>query len=91
MSDAAVGAWTTFSCDITKEAREAFETALKGLTGVGYKPVAFASQVVSGMNYRFFCNARVVSPDAPNEAALIDIYQPLDGPAHITNTRRIEP
>ncbi|WP_227876374.1 hypothetical protein [Photobacterium frigidiphilum] len=78
------GGWSTFSSEMTEQAQAAFETALSGLIGVDYNPVAFAEQVVAGMNYQFFCNAKAVYPMAPNAAAMIHIYQPLDEKAHIT-------
>lgn len=85
-----VGGWSTFSCDLTKEASEVVKTALKDLIGVSYSPVAFANQVVSGTNYSFFCNAKAVYPNAPNQAVMIDIYQPLEGPPHIKEIRLIK-
>ena len=85
----AVGGWTPFSSNLTKDVSEVFEAALKGLDGVSYTPIAFATQVVSGTNYRFIANAKAVYPNAPNQAALVDIYKPLDGPAHITEIRII--
>lgn len=90
MAEPIVGGWTIFSCDITKEANKAFETALKGHVGVKYSPVSFASQMVSGMNYSFFCNAKGVYPGADNQAAIVDIYQPLEGDPHITEIRLIK-
>ena len=83
------GAWSEYSCQISKEAEAAFKSAMNGFVGVNYTPVAFAQQVVAGMNYSFFCNAKVVYPNAPNEAAIVNIYQPLNGPAHITQIQRI--
>ncbi|NET56361.1 MAG: hypothetical protein F6K47_09370 [Symploca sp. SIO2E6] len=86
---AAVGAWTPYSSEITPEASEVFEEALDGLVGVSYTPVAFATQIVSGTNYSFFCNAKVVYPNAPNEAAIVDIYQPLGEKAQIQDIQPI--
>jgi hypothetical protein len=77
------GGWTPYSCVISPEAQKAFDTAFKGFVGVKYIPVAVATQVVAGVNYCFFCNARVVYPKAPNKAAMILIYAPLDGPPTI--------
>jgi hypothetical protein len=85
-----VGGWSTYNSEITDEATEVFETVTQGLVGVSYEPVAFATQVVAGTNYSFFCNAKAVVPSAPNKAVLIDIYQPLEGSAHITHIRTIE-
>lgn len=90
MAESVVGGWTTFSCDITEEANKAFKTALQGHVGVNYSPVSFASQVVSGMNYSFFCNAKGVYPGATNQAVIIDIYQPLEGDPHIAEIKQIK-
>lgn len=85
-----VGGWTPFSCNITKEASEVFEEVFKGFVGVSYSPVAFATQVVSGINYSFFCNAEPVYPNALNQAAIVNIYKPIHGSAHITEIRMIK-
>jgi len=78
------GGWTSYSTRISSDAQKAFDEALKGFTGVHYTPLAVASQVVAGMNYRFFCNAQVVYPDAPNYGALVQINKPLVGPARLS-------
>ncbi len=83
------GGWSDYTCDISLEAKGAFKIALESLRGVDYTPVAFAQQVVAGMNYSFFCNSKVVYPGAPNEAAIINIYQPLKGRAVITGIQSI--
>jgi hypothetical protein len=75
----AVGAYTTFSCDISKEAKDVFTKVFKDHVGVNYTPVAVATQVVAGTNYAFFCNAKGVYPNAINQAALVNIHQPLPG------------
>ncbi len=79
MSAAMTGAWTVFSCDISKDEMAVFKKALDGLVGVDYTPVAVSSQVVSGINYDFFCNAKEVYPTAVNEAAIVSIYAPATG------------
>ena len=86
-----VGGWGDFSFTITPEAKNVFDQALKGLTGATYKPLAFATQVVSGLNYCFLCEGKVVVPGMPEFAALIYIYAPLEGPPHITGIKRIHP
>jgi len=85
-----MGGWTTFETQITKEEQQVFETATKELVGVGYKPVAVATQVVSGRNYRFFCNATPIIERPTHEAAIVQIYQPLDGEATITEIKNVE-
>jgi hypothetical protein len=76
-----VGGWSAYSTTISAEAMAAFNEALKGHVGVNYIPLAVANQLVSGMNYRFLCDAQVVYPDAPHYAALLQVYKPLNGPA----------
>jgi hypothetical protein len=88
MSDI-LGGWTPFKTDITNEEHNLFKTVIKGLEGVDYRPLAIASQVVSGTNYCFFCNATVVYPGAPNDAALVYVYQPISGTPHIREIKRI--
>ena len=89
-TNSTVGGWTIYSTTISSAAKKAFDDALKGLVGVGYEPLAVASQLVSGTNYRFFCNAKVVYPGAPNQAALVQIYQPAQGQAHITSIKIVD-
>lgn len=89
MSNEILGGWTTYSTEINAAAKQAFDTALQGLLGVKYEPLAFASQVVAGVNYSFFCNAQGVYPNAPNNGAIVSIFKPLDGAAHITNITTI--
>jgi len=85
-----VGAYSTFACNIDVQAKEAFSQALAVLSGVDYTPVAVSSQIVAGINYRFFCNAKVVSPYSANGSAMVNIYKPLTGEAHITSIQRID-
>ncbi|MEM1369096.1 MAG: hypothetical protein AAGG02_13985 [Cyanobacteria bacterium P01_H01_bin.15] len=89
-SNKIAGGWSSFSSEISPQAVEVFEAATNGLTGVNYEPVAVSTQLVSGTNYSFFCNAKVVYPNSPNEAALIQIYQPLEGAPRIIEISKIE-
>lgn len=89
MSNETLGGWTTYSNAISAEAKKAFDTALDGLTGVNYTPLSVASQVVAGTNYSFFCNAQGVYPNAANNGAIVSIFSPLNGTAHITNISAI--
>jgi hypothetical protein len=86
-----VGGWGSFSFKITPEAERVFDQALNGLTGVKYIPVAFATQVVDGLNYSFLCEGKVVSPENPEFAALIYTNAQPGGDAHITGITRINP
>ena len=48
---------------LTDEIKVAFETAVKTLTGVAYKPIAFmGEQVVKGINYYYVAEAKVLYP-----------------------------
>lgn len=79
MSDSTMpGGWSTFSSDIDEEQLKVFKAAMEGILGVHYTPVAVAQQVVAGMNYQFFCNAKEVYPNAGNEAAMVNISMPIN-------------
>ena len=79
-----VGAWTAYKTQISKEEMNVFKQAVN-LVGVEYTPIAVSTQIVAGTNYRFFCNAQGVYPGATPEGAIVQIYQPLEGKAHITS------
>ena len=83
----AVGGWTlTEDAGITETAQGAFDKALEGLVGVNYTPVALlGTQLVSGTNYCFLCEATVVYPDAQPYYAVVTVYQDLEGKAEIRN------
>ena len=86
MSDQLLGAYSPYTCEISKEAKEAFAQAIRVILGVEYSPVAVSSQVVAGMNYKFFCNTKSVTLYPKNGAAIVSIYAPLpgQGSAHVT-------
>jgi len=81
------GGWAlTDDVSVTAEAQGAFDKALEGLTGVGYTPVALlGTQLVSGTNYSFLCEAAVVYPDAQPYYALVYVYENLEGDAEVLN------
>ncbi len=83
------GAYSIYTSEISAEAKLAFEQALAGHVGVEYSPVAVSYQVVSGVNYNFFCNAKIVVPNALNEAAIVSIYAPIGEPAHVTRIQNV--
>lgn len=59
------------------------------LKGVDYNPLAVATQMVSGTNYQFLCEAKVVIPDPVPYNALVTIYAPLQGEAVITEIKNV--
>jgi len=89
MTTSLTGGWSAYHTNLSVEELDVFKKALNGLVGVSYTPLAVAHQVVSGTNYSFFCNAKGVYPDALNEAAVIHIYKPLSGDAHITTIHKV--
>ena len=71
---------------LTEEAQSAFDKATEGLLGVNYTPLALlGTQLVSGTNYCFLCEATVVYPDAQPYYAVVSVYQDLQGKAEILN------
>lgn len=91
MSTQLLGAYSPFTCKITKEAQAAFDQAMKNIDGVKYSPVAVSAQVVSGMNYKFFCNTESVTLYPRLGAAIVSIYAPLpgQGEAHVTHIQAL--
>ena len=89
MSEKLVGGWSAYSAEISSEQKEVFKTAMGKSLRVNYSRVAVATQVVSGTNYCFFCNAQVVSPNAPEEAALVEIYAPAGGEPTVKNIQKL--
>ncbi len=84
-----LGAYTPYSCQIDANAKAAFAEATRDILGVRYLPVAVSQQLVAGMNYKFFCNSESVTQFPVNGAAIVSIYKPLDGPAHVTGIQQI--
>lgn len=85
-----LGAYTAFTSKISSEEMDVFKAAMGGLVGVSYTPLCVSTQVVAGMNYRFFCNAIGIYPNATDYGAMVNIYQPLEGQPHITSIQRCE-
>jgi hypothetical protein len=87
------GGWSDFNFTITPEAKGVFDQVTTHLLGVKYTALAFATQVVNGLNYCFLCEGEVVAPGQPEFAALIYVYVPSgERPQpHITHITRINP
>ena len=81
------GSWElTDSAELTSEARESFDKAMEGFVGVNYEPIAFlGSQIVSGTNRSFLCEATVVYPNAKPYYAVVTVYTDLQGKSSILN------
>lgn len=86
-----VGGWTGFHFTLTDKAKKVFAQAFKGFVGVDYTPLAFATQMVAGTNWCFLAKGVVVYPGGPELAALVYIFDPLEGAPHITEIKQIKP
>lgn len=82
-----VGGWSlTDTGELSREAQGAFDKAMEGLVGAEYTPLALlGTQLVSGTNYCFLCEAVGVYPDAKPYYALVAVYEDLQGKAEIRN------
>ena len=73
-------------CFLDDETKELFDKAFEELEGVDYSPVALlGTQVVSGINYVFLVQGRVVYPGAKNHLYIISIYKNLEGKIELSN------
>lgn len=82
-----VGGWTPFR-PLDAHSKAVFAKATEGLMGAKYTPKQVSTQVVSGTNYRFRCDAELVVPGAPKFTAIVEIYEPLRGEPVITRIVR---
>jgi cytochrome c oxidase assembly protein Cox11 len=89
MSTQLTGAFTPYTSEISAEAKKAFTAAIKGILGVTYSPVAVSTQIVAGTNYKFFCNTEATTASPVAGAAIVNVYAPLDGDAHVTHIQAL--
>ena len=83
------GVWSKFEM-LSFTDRVVFRDTMAGLTGVGYEPLVVRKQIVEGVNYEFFCNARAVYPGTDWHPAMVLIYKPLKGNAVIKKISKID-
>ncbi len=84
------GGWTvtdTFGvANMPAEAQGAFDTAMEGLVGASYQPMALlGSQVVAGTNYAVLCHGTTVTMEPTNNIYVVFVYAGLDGTASVNN------
>lgn len=82
-----LGGYTAFRQIEEKE--NALFAKVLNLVGVEYTPLAVATQLVSGTNYRFLCEAKAVIPEPVTYNALVTIHSPLNGDPVITEIKRV--
>lgn len=87
MTKEILGGYTAFR-KIEEKEKALFEKTMN-LKGVSYTPLAVATQVVSGTNYRFLCEAKVVIPDPVPYNTLVTVYAPLQGESVITEIKNV--
>lgn len=69
--EANCGGWTVQET-VSDENKKVLETALKGLVGCRYEPIAVATQVVNGINYIFIAKSTTVT--LQQKTGLVKIY-----------------
>ncbi|CAG9297074.1 hypothetical protein [Celerinatantimonas diazotrophica] len=89
MAEGMMGAWSEYH-KLSPEDQKVFDEGMEGFTGVGYSPVAVATQVVNGENYSFFCNATLVSVGEEHFPAMVDMYKKPSEKAEITKINQLE-
>lgn len=73
------GGFTPYRTKIRKSEKKILEAALADSSGAGFEPIAVSTQSVAGTNYHFFCNSRVISPNAPIKGARVAVYESISG------------
>ncbi|MDR0711667.1 MAG: hypothetical protein LBF67_04925 [Prevotellaceae bacterium] len=58
--------------------------------GVSYTPLAIASQVVAGVNYAIFAEAKIVYPEAVPYNVILTLFRDLEGAYYLTHIERVE-
>lgn len=77
-----VGSFGAFKT-IEEREKQVFETAQRRLHGVDYTALCVSEQVVSGMNYLFAANAKVVYPGSDLHPVFVKVYQTAQGDVEI--------
>ncbi|MBQ1476674.1 MAG: hypothetical protein IIZ33_00795 [Erysipelotrichaceae bacterium] len=77
---------------LTEESEKAFTDAIDGLTGSNFIPATLlASQLVSGMNYRYLVYGNLVTEaPAPQNIFVAEVYQPLNDKASLTSMEPLD-
>ncbi len=76
------GGWS-FNIEITPYDYAVFYSAVNDLQENFYYPVAVATQVVNGMNYKFIAIEYPKNPQDSERFVIVYIYQPIDGKPYV--------
>jgi hypothetical protein len=84
----ATGGWTPFDApDADSEA--AFKEAFANHAGVDYKPLLASVRTINGKDYLFAVNARIVTKDPRDYAALVRVYKAPGEKAVVTKVTKL--
>ncbi|MBU9738653.1 hypothetical protein [Diplocloster agilis] len=72
------GGWDYHS-ELTPYDQFIFYNAIGSHENYFYQPIAVATQIVNGTNYKFMCIAKPRVPGLPAFYAIVEIYKPIDG------------
>ncbi len=86
--NATFGGWTDWTFAPDAESKKIFEQTLGNLKGVKYRLVASATQVVSGMNYAFLCEARTITAEPLAYIVVANVYVSTTGETNTTIKRQ---
>lgn len=68
-----LGGYTKFRL-LSEGEDKILKEVVKNMQGCNYEPLAVATQVVAGTNYKFFCNVTPIAPDAVSKPAFVTVY-----------------
>jgi hypothetical protein len=91
MSEMIPGGWSPWIWAINKTEGRIFDEVMEQIIGVEYKPVAIASQVVSGTNYAYLCEATIMNEAQTKYVAIVYILAPLKTKPFLRNIRPVQP
>lgn len=74
--------------ELSEEELELFK-AVTADSKTCYMPLSVSTQVVAGMNYRFYCRCDYGDGNGPNHCFLT-VYKPLSGDAKIISEERVD-
>ncbi|MDF2801359.1 MAG: hypothetical protein K0S61_1262 [Anaerocolumna sp.] len=83
------GGWT-YQADVSPYNAYIFYSAIGESEDFIYFPVAVASQIVNGTNYKFIAIVEPKSTTMNSFFALVEIYKPIQGNAYVTKVNVIE-
>lgn len=87
-----LGEWTTQeNQDITPEIQSIFDQAFDGYVGMHYDPIKLvATQVVSGINYKFLCSGYQIENPSAKSNYYVVIYKNLKNQCSILSINSVE-